>query len=85
MPKDDKTIEDLERDRRQNKKVARRDAVDMDVQKRSPALRRRSRAAAHIPSNRRLSDLEAKVEQFAMTVRRAPEWVRTAHLTNELA
>ncbi len=33
----------------------------------------------------RLSDLEAKLEQFAMNVRRAPEWVRTAHLTNELA
>ena len=53
--------------------------------KRSPALRRGPRAAAHIPSDRRLSDFEVKLEQLAMNVWRAPEWVRMAHLTNELA
>ena len=41
--------------------------------KRSPTLRRGPRAAAHIPSDRRMSDLEAKLEQFTMNVWRAPD------------
>ena len=85
MPYDDKTIEDLERDRWQDKKVDRSDAVGMVAEKRSPALRWWPRVAAHIPSNRRLSDLEAELEQFTMNVWRAPEWVRAAHLANERA
>jgi hypothetical protein len=48
MPYDDKTIEDLERDRWKDKKVDRRDAVGMVAEKRSPALRRWPPAAAHI-------------------------------------
>jgi len=72
MPYDDKTIEDLERDRWQDKKVNRRDAVGMVAQKRAPALRRWSPAAAHIPSDRRLSDLEAELEQLTVNVR-APQ------------
>ena len=49
---DDKTIEDLERDRWQDKKVDRRDAVGMVAEKRAPALRPWPRVAAHIPSDR---------------------------------
>jgi len=85
MPYDDKTKKDLERDRRQNKEVDRRDAVDVVVQKRPPALRRGSRAAAHIPSNRRLSDLEAELEQLTVNVWGAPERVRAAHRANKSA
>ena len=59
---DDKTIEDPERDRWKDKKVDRRDAVDMVAQKRAPALRWWPRVAAHIPSDGRLSDLEAELE-----------------------
>ena len=85
MPYDDKTIEDPERDRWQDKKVDRRDAVGMVAQKRAPALRWWPRVAAHIPSDCRLSDLEAELEQFTMNVWGAPERVRPAHLANERA
>ena len=68
MPYDDKTIENLERDRWQDKEVDRRDAVGMVAQKRPPALRRWPRVAAHIPSDRRLGDLEAELEQLTMNV-----------------
>ena len=85
MPYDDKTIEVSERDRWNDKKVDRRDAVGMVAQKRAPALRWWPRLAAHIPSDRRLSDLEAELEQFTMNVWGAPERVCPAHLTNERA
>ena len=85
MPYDDKTIKHPERDRWKDKKVDRRNAIRMIVQKRPPALRRWQLAAAHISSDCRLSDLEAKLEQFAMKVWGAPERVRPAHLANERA
>ena len=66
MPYDDKTIENPECDRWKDKKVDRRDAVGMVAQKRAPALRWWARVAAHIPSDCRLSDLEAELEQFTM-------------------
>jgi hypothetical protein len=68
MPYDDKTIEDPERDRWKDKKVDGRDAVGMVAEKRAPALRWWPRVAAHIPSDCRLSDLEAELEQFTMNV-----------------
>src|SRR3990170_5201707 len=75
---DNKTIENVERDRRQDKEVDRRDTVGMVAEKRPPALRRWPPAAAHIPSDRRLSDLEAELEQFTMNAWYAPERVRAA-------
>src|ERR1700724_558272 len=81
----DKTIQNLECDRRQDKEVDRRDAVDVIAEKRPPALRRWPRVAAHVPSDRRLGDLEAELEQLTMNTRRAPKCVRTAHLANERA
>ena len=81
----DKTIQKLECDRRQDKEVDRRDAVDVIAEKRPPALRRWPRVAAHVPSDRRLGDLEAELEQLTMNTRRAPQGVRTAHLANERA
>ena len=83
MPYDDKTIEDPECDRWKDKKVHRRDAAGMVAQKGAPALRWWPRVVAHIPSDCRLSDLEAKLEQFAMNVWGAPERVRPAHLAND--
>jgi hypothetical protein len=43
------------------------------------------RVAAHVPSDRRLGDLEAELEQLTMNTRRTPKCVRTAHLANERA
>src|SRR6201988_964617 len=81
----DKTIQNLESDRRQGKEVDRRDAVEVIAEKRPPALRRWRRVAAYVPSDRRLGDLEAELEQLTMNPRRAPQRVRTAHLANERA
>src|ERR1700756_5541376 len=81
----DKTIQNLESDRRRGKEVDRRDAVDVIAEKRPPALRRWRRVAAYVPSDRRLRDLEAELEQLTMNPRRAPQRVRTAHLANERA
>ena len=58
---------------------------DVIAEKRPPALRRWPRVAAHVPSDRRLGDLEAELEQLTMNTRRAPKRVRTAHLANERA
>jgi len=55
------------------------------AEKRSPALRRWPRVAAHVPSDRRLGDLEAELEQLTMKPWCAPKCVRTAHLANERA
>src|SRR5438445_12864352 len=57
----------------------------MVAEKRPPALRRWPKAAAHIPSHRRLGDLEAKLEQLTMNPWCAPESVCAAHLANERA
>src|SRR5271168_3362573 len=75
--------QNLECDRRQDKEVDRRDAVDVIAEKRPPALRRWPRVAAHVPSDRRLGDLEAELEQLTMNTRCAPKCVRTAHFANE--
>jgi hypothetical protein len=53
MADDDETIKDLERDRRQDKEIDRRDAVGMVPEKRPPALRRWPPAAIHIPGAQR--------------------------------
>src|SRR6201996_2200696 len=66
----DKTIQNLECDRWQDKEVDRRDAVDVIAEKRLPALRRWPRVAAHVPSDRRLGDLEAELEQLTMCAAR---------------
>ena len=79
------TIEGLERNRRQDKEVDRRDTVGMVAEKRPPALRRWPKAAAHIPSDRGLGDLEAKLEQLTMNPWCALESVCAAHLANERA
>jgi hypothetical protein len=71
----DKTIQNLECYRRQDKEVDRRDAVDVIAEKRPPALRR----WREWRSDRRLDDLEAELEQLTMNTRRALKCVRTAH------
>jgi hypothetical protein len=76
----DKTIQNLECDRRQDKEVDRRDAVDVIVEKRRPALRRWPRVAAHVPSDRRLGDLKAELEQLTMNTRPQSAFARLISL-----
>src|SRR5215203_4731272 len=83
MPYGDKTIEGLERDRRQDKEIDRRDLAGMIPEKRSPALGRWPPAAAHISSDRRLGDVETELEQLTMNAWGAPQRIRAAHLANE--
>ena len=45
------------------------------MQERSPALRRWARSPSHIFRHRRLGDVDAQLEQFAMDTRRAPKRV----------
>jgi hypothetical protein len=85
MTQDDKTIEDLERDRRQNKEVNRRDAVGVVPEKRPPALRRWPPTLAHVASDCRLGDLQAELKQLTMNAWRTSQRVGTAHLPNKLA
>src|ERR1035437_7993860 len=85
MTRQYKTIEGLECNRRQDEEVNCGDAVDVILEKRPPALGWRPRTTAHIPGDRRLGHIEAKLEQLTVNVWRAPKWVRTAHLANELA
>ena len=59
-----RAIKGLERDCRQGKQVDCCDAIGMVAEKRPPALRWWPPAAAHILSDCRLSDLEAKLERF---------------------
>src|SRR6202022_4840920 len=73
MAHNDKTIQNLECDRRQDKEVDRRDAVDVIAEKRSPALRRWPRGAAHVPSDRRLGDPNAELGQPPANRRSAPK------------
>src|ERR1035438_4146750 len=63
-----RAIKGPERDCRQGKQVDCCDAVGMVAEKRPPALRRWPPTAAHIPSDCRLSDIEAELEQFTMNV-----------------
>jgi hypothetical protein len=61
----DKTIQNLECDRRQDKEVGRRDAGGVIAEKCPPALGRWPRVAADIAGDRRLVDLEAEFEQLS--------------------
>jgi hypothetical protein len=81
----DKTVEDLETNCWQHEEVDRRDTVGMILEKRPPALRGWPEAAAHIPRDRRLGDLEAEHQQLTMNARRAPEQVFFAHSSDQIA
>src|SRR3974390_2623869 len=57
----------------------------MIAQKRLPPLRRRPPVPCHILGDRRLADVDAKLEQLAMDPRRSPERVGKADVTDQFA
>jgi hypothetical protein len=73
MVDDKKGKETLEADGGDHARVDRDDGIRMVAQKGSPALRRRSSAFDQAFGDRRLRNLEAKLEQFAVDTRCAPE------------
>ena len=55
----------------------------MVAKKRLPSLGRRSPPPNHVLGNRRLPDIDAKLEQFPVDPWSAPEWVGKADIANQ--
>src|SRR5438874_8385366 len=85
MLQDQKSIQQPKRDRRHYEQIHRRNTVGMIAQKGLPALRRWRPSPRHVFCHAGLSDIDAKLEQFAVDPRCSPKRVRDAHVANELA
>jgi len=55
------------------------------VEERPPGLRGWLAAAHHILTDAGLADVDAELEQFAVNVRRSPEWIVAAQHADQLA
>ena len=80
VPHDQQSVEQSERDGRNDKQIHRRDPICMIAQKRLPALRRRPSPAHHILGNAGLPDIDPEPEQFAVDTGRTPQRIGDAHL-----
>ena len=85
MTDDNKCKQALECRRVDHAQIDRCDRVRMIAQKRSPGLRRWPAMADHVLGDRRLGDLEPKLEQFTVDAGGTPEPVLPAHPPNEFA
>src|SRR3974390_2438574 len=74
-----------ERQGRNRTEINRRNGIHMVAEECPPRLRWRSPVFDHVLGDRRLSDFEAKLEEFAVDARGAPQRVVFAHLPDELA
>ena len=83
MSQDQKSIQQLKRDRRNHEQVHRSDAVSVIAKKGVPTLRWWPPPLRHVLRHGGLPDIDAKLEQFAVDPWRAPEWVGDAHFANE--
>src|SRR5258706_11423427 len=70
QPNDDKAIEQVEANARNNEQVHGGDVRRVVTQEGAPALGRRSAFLDHVLRDARLSDLKAELEQLAMDARR---------------
>src|SRR5262245_12212131 len=71
MLQDQKSIQQPKRDRRDYEQIHRRNAVSVIAQKGLPALRRWLSSPHHVFCHGGLSDIDAKLEQFAVDPRRS--------------
>src|SRR6187401_3622886 len=55
----------------------------MVQEERSPALRRWAPMSGHVLGNRSLADIDAKLEEFSINARSAPERVSETHLSDQ--
>ena len=85
VPEDDQNEKQPKADRRHNQDVHRADACHMVVQKGFPGLRPPSPTPRHVLGNRRLRDLDAELEKFAVDARRTPQPICQAHLPDQAA
>src|SRR5437667_9454611 len=85
QPNDDKGIEQVEANARNNEQVHGGDVRRVITQEGAPALGRRSTSLDHVLRDARLSDLEAELEQLAMDARRSPQRIVNAHPPDQRA
>jgi hypothetical protein len=85
MPHDQQTIEQTERDCRNDEQIYRGDAVGMIAEERLPPLGRRTSSLGHVFSHTRLSDRDVEFQQLSMDPWRSPQGVGDAHLANQSA
>jgi hypothetical protein len=85
MLQNQKPIQQPKRDRWDYEQIHRRNAVSVIAQKGLPALRRWLPSPRHVFCHGGLSDIDAKLEQFAVDPRCSPKRVCGAHVANELA
>jgi len=85
MPHDQQTIEQTERDGRNDEQIYRGDAVGMIAEERLPPLGRRTSSLGHVFGYARLSDRDAEFQQLSMDSWRSPQGVGDAHLADQSA
>src|SRR6266446_816050 len=85
QPNDDKGIEQVEANARNNEQVHGGDVRRVVTQEGAPALGRRSTSLDHVLRDARLSDLKAELEQLAMNARRTPQRIVNAHPPDQRA
>src|SRR5438874_3450530 len=85
QPNDDKGIEQVEANARNNEQVHGGDVRRVVTQEGAPALGRRSTSLDHVLRDARLSDLKAELEQLAMDARRTPQRIFRAHPPDQRA
>ena len=85
QPNDDKGIEQVEANGRNNEQVHGGDVRRVVTQEDAPALGRRSTSLDHVLRDARLSELKAELEQLAMDARRTPQRIVNAHPPDQRA
>jgi len=85
MTHDKKRKKAPERQGRNRTEINRRNGIRMIAQECPPRLRWRSPMFGHVLGDRRFSEFEAKLEEFAVDARGAPQRIVFAHLLDELA
>src|SRR5215471_8129050 len=85
MADDQKSKQALKGQGRDQAKVDCCNCIRMVAQECPPRLRWRSSVFDHVLGDGRLRDLEAKLEQFAMDTRSAPQRVLFVHLPDQIA
>src|SRR5215470_2971412 len=80
VPHDQQSVEQSERDGRNDKQIHRRDPICVIAQERLPALGRWSSPARHILGDASLSNVDAELEQLAVDAWRTPQRIGDTHL-----
>src|SRR5262249_61604749 len=83
QPDDDEGIEQVEAKCRDNEQIHGSDVRRVVAQEGAPSLTWRSLPLDHVLGHRRLCDLKAELEQFAVDARRTPQWVLDTHAPDQ--